>query len=321
MIEFDDVRHSAPETSEEIVRVSELLRLRQSPKHFRYFKELGEQKPTKSQELGTLVHMALLEPERFAQTYAEPQADLFSDLIESATEIKEWIIDKGHKPRGRSRESWLEHAKEIDPSFRTMSERLEEWLAGRKALTQFESETVKQSKAAVLSHPIAGAFFRGERGATNVEQRLWGKFDGVWITGQPDLVCGDEVIVDLKRSFKAHPEAFMSGAFAYGYHVQAAAYVGLLGSAKRYNGEPAFAWVTVEAGAPYSVGFLVPDEAVLEAGRMEFRRLVRLYRECKAKNSWPGPAGDKSMPAALREWHLRETWQLSAEINAEEGAI
>ena len=68
---------------------SRLVRLLKSPKHFWGG---GDKEPNKTMELGSTIHCALLEPERFKNDYvAEPGLD------RRTKEYKKWLEENGDK--------------------------------------------------------------------------------------------------------------------------------------------------------------------------------------------------------------------------------
>lgn len=64
--------------------------------------------PTAAMELGTLLHMAILEPERFAKTYVKPpkieKYVEFDQVFVTAYQMADWLAIKGQKKSGKKEE-------------------------------------------------------------------------------------------------------------------------------------------------------------------------------------------------------------------------
>lgn len=302
-----------------IVRVTELLKLRLSPRHFQaHVNGEIDEAESKAMRLGTMLHMALLEPFKFSETYTKTPT-FETPFPETIEEIKEWLSLRGTQaPTKLKKGDLIELAISVDPTFKTQTQAIADRVSGKTVLSDGDWDIITKTRDEAMRHPLIRAMLEGKNGELVCERRLWGEAEGVTISGQPDLIAGN-MVIDIKRTFQSSPEAFMSSAFKYGYHVQAALYLELVNTLT--GREHGFAWWTFESQAPYCAGFLVPDEAVLEAGRMEARRLLRLYKDCKKSDSWPGPAGFSPKMMSLKEWQLRETWELSAHINDEEGIL
>lgn len=72
---------------------SDLDKINRSPAHYKYAKE-NPTPPTPAMERGTAVHMAVLEPELFARSYApEFDASAHPDALRSVDEIKNAIVE------------------------------------------------------------------------------------------------------------------------------------------------------------------------------------------------------------------------------------
>lgn len=57
----------------------------------------------------------------------------------------------------------------------------------------------------------------------------------------------------------------------------------------------------MEKDAPYASAFYYADDAMIELGRRENRRLLRTYADCLAADKWPGYP-QKLLPLGLPRW-------------------
>jgi hypothetical protein len=142
----------------------------------------------------------------------------------------------------------------------------------------------------------------------NVEESFF------WQDAQTGLVCKcrpdswkEGLLVDLKTTVNAGPQEFPKVIANMGYHLQAAYY---LDGVSAVLGEEfkKFAILAVEKEPPYAVATYVLDDATLEVGRMLYRRALRILRDCKLRNHYPGYP-DYPVPISLPTW----AWPLETE--------
>jgi hypothetical protein len=114
----------------------------------------------------------------------------------------------------------------------------------------------------------------------------------------PDLAGG--AIVDLKTTKDASPLAFERAIFSYGYHRQAAMYLGgakALGIAARH-----YVIIAVESAPPHGVGIYRLTEGAVQGGADQLRPLLALYARLQdiPRAEWwgyPDEVRDISLPA------------------------
>lgn len=101
---------------------------------------------------------------------------------------------------------------------------------------------------------------------------------------RPDYLK-DDVIVDLKTTQDARPDAFLRSVLTYGYDVQAALYVDA--SAAIDGKKRDFIWVAVEKDYPYGVQIFKASEEMLARGRKLYQQAISTYLECSSLDYWP----------------------------------
>lgn len=221
-----------------------------SPKHYRYMLEQpAEESPSLS--LGTALHAAVLEPDVFGMEYALEPLD---------------VAPMNAKPRATN--AYKEAVAEME---------------GR-GLTVLREDTLAQVEAmaaAVMEHPKAAKLLAKapERELT----MIWNR-DGRICRGRADLL-GEVVLGDLKttRSLrKFSPWAITE----YGYHRQAAHYVG--GLAQLGRTIERVMWIVVESSPPYDVGVFELDLPSLTLGHVQCDRLFEKLADCEREDRWPG---------------------------------
>lgn len=95
------------------------------------------------------------------------------------------------------------------------------------------------------------------------------------------------ILLDVKTCGDAQPAEFGRQIGRKGYYRQHAHYADGYAIA---SGKPvlAFVFVAVEATYPYAASAVMLDDAAIEQGRREVRRLTDLYAKCKREGVWPG---------------------------------
>jgi hypothetical protein len=220
---------------------------------------------------GTAVHLALLEPARFAlECVAAPRLDR----------------------RTKS-------GKEIYEAFASES-------VGKLILSADQFEAVKTIQAKVLSNPLASMLLSGGKAehslfwvdaVTGVKCRA--RVDYAHLsppsTAILDPATGETVVssyalIDIKTTDKGIlPEEFSRTLYNYRYYQQAGAYTSGA-SAVLGTWVTEFLFIAIESSPPYEHAIYRLDFGSLEKGLEEWRAGLRVYREAVEKNEWAGPA-------------------------------
>lgn len=105
------------------------------------------------------------------------------------------------------------------------------------------------------------------------------------------------VVVDLKTTDDASPDAFARKVANLHYDFQASFYSSLLAQAEQIEERPFWFWIAVEKTAPYTCAVYTSEEW-LDSGDEKMMRALDLYKQCSASGDWHGP-----------EW-AKETYKL-----------
>lgn len=241
--------HSLPEVSK-----SQLDEMARSPAHFhaRCIEKLVAREETDAMRIGTALHTAVLEPERFVSDYVvRPKYDR------------------------RTKEGKL------------ASDAFNREHADKTKLDDDDHALVLAMSHAIANHRAATLLF--ERSPLREVSYFWRDEDtGVECRCRPDAVLdGGRVLVDLKTTEDASPRGFARSIANYGYHRQAAFYLDGVEAVTGVRPE-AFVFVAVEKTAPYVVGVYALDIDSIELGRRSIRRDLEALAKCRATNKWPG---------------------------------
>jgi hypothetical protein len=163
-------------------------------------------------------------------------------------------------------------------------------------LNQQEHDNAKACADAVLAN--ASAYDLLTSGFSEAPQVWTDRETGVQCKGRVDHATTR--LVELKTTAIIDPGRFASLAARLGYHCQNAFYLDGLEANGHYCTEPP-AMIVVESVPPHDVVVYDVPEMTLDAGRLEYRRLLKLYKDCTERDSWPG-LGDERRELILPAW-------------------
>jgi exodeoxyribonuclease VIII len=208
--------------------------------------------PSKAMLLGTMAHLAVLEPSKLDGAFVEKP-----EGIDFRTKLgKEWKESVGAMPV-------------LDQDEARAVRGIRDSIAANKAAWDLLAET--QSEVALFAEHRSGLWIKGRVDALKVESDM------------------NSVIVDVKTtSAGADYGTFSRQAASLNYHVSAAWYSHLAG----LNGLPPcrFYWIAVETTAPFAVAVyeIHPDALDLGVGMMN--DALGLIAQCEDEGVWPGYA-------------------------------
>lgn len=226
--------------------------------------------PSEAMKIGTAIHMAVLEPERFAKTYALLDADK------------------------RTKEGKAAHAE---------FEKL-----GMIALKPDAYEMIVNVSASVLSKQLAIRLLSGghaEKSFIYDDTDL-----GIALKIRPDYFiepCDqwpNGLIIDLKTTEDASPLGFCRAIFSYNYALQAAWYADVFQKCYDTNMPPPFVFLACEKEAPFECGFYEAEDFVINHGRKQYQEVLPVLAECIRTNIWNG-YDDNFVDLQFSPWQLK----------------
>lgn len=235
------------------VSQSQLKELARSPAHLRQYLDHPPES-TPDQIIGHITHTAILEPHLFETCCWMRPANYQNKKGEwkrwngNATEAKDWKAAHSDRP--------------IVP-FDTYAE-------------------IEGMREAVRKHPAAALALR--EGAAEMCLFCEDPETGVQQKCRTDWLSGT-AIVDVKTCQDASPTGFAKTIANFGYAIQAAynldiaAWLGLK--------KEVFIFIAVEKKPPYATAVYQLDDAAIEIGRSQYRRLLARYMECLSSEKWP----------------------------------
>lgn len=230
---------------------SGLLRIMRSPAHYTEYIS-NPPAPTPAMMFGTAFHTALLEPERFADTFVVTPK-----------------FDRRTKEGKAAVEAW------------------EAGNAGKTPLTADQMVAIEKMVANIKSHTGAAKLLAN--GLAEMSGFWIDPETGIECKCRPDFLVMDGQavtgIVDVKTCCDASAEGFARAIATLGYDMQAAFYQeGFEALAGR---TVPFYFIAVEKDAPHAVAAYKASDEVIEVGRSKYRAALQLLRWCKDNDRWP----------------------------------
>lgn len=167
--------------------------------------------------------------------------------------------------------------------------------AGKIPVLAKEWVDIKGMRDSVMAHSVAGPLFTGH----SAESSVFWEEDGLALKCRPDA-WQPGMLIDLKTTRDADPNAFGAIAADFGYHQSAGHYID--GVKALTDEQLPFKFVLVEKTAPYFVSVVELDPYAVDLGRQLNDRAKRIYRECTETGRWPGYIN--SEPVNLPMWAI-----------------
>lgn len=253
--------------------------LERSPAHF-HFARANPPSETPALRLGKAAHLAMLQPELFADAYRQAPEGIDRRTTKGKDAYAAFLAEAG----------------------------------GRLVLSAPEWATVTGMASGFRAHPLAPRLFEGaaielamswEDAATGCPCK--GKMDGARLA--------DGVILDVKTTPDASPHAFVRSVVNYSYGLQMAAY---LDGAKTLGADVTdFLIVATEKVPPFACSvFRLPD-AAWALGRTRWAAACERFAACLETDRWPGYE-EGITELALPVWALRELYESDDNIDTTE---
>lgn len=211
--------------------------------------------PTPAMRLGTAIHTAVLEPAEFARRHhVAPVCDRRTKDGKAAWEAATMAAEA----------------------------------AGAELISAADAQVCTAIADIVRSHPTARKLFTTGQSEMSC----------YWTDAETGLLCKCRpdwlnlpFIVDLKSTEDASADGFQRSAWNWRYWVQAAWYMDGVEQATGMRPD-AFVFGAFEKAPPYACAFYYADPVMLDMGRAEYRKLLRVLADCVAADRWPGYDAD-----------------------------
>lgn len=223
--------------------------------------------PTASMELGSALHMRVLEPSRFNDVYhicsdKDPKKPTAAQL-------------KAKKPS----EKTLEQIK----AWSLFQKGLEDKII----LSAEDSLKVERAASALEKHPVASDLL--ER-ATYKELTIIYNYGGLRMRSRIDALIktdGEVVVLDLKTAKKADAKGFKYAVRDYGYDVQDFLYSYAVAKAYGLKRMPPFTFIAIEMTAPHHIGVYTLSEQSRQSAKHRLDKAIEMLNYSEINNHWP----------------------------------
>ena len=171
--------------------------------------------------------------------------------------------------------------------------RAEAYEMGVVPLLRHEFEQVQAMATAVREHPDAGALLAMQGLAeqsiywTDPATRVRCRVRPDWLVQHPQVT----LVVDLKTTTDASPDACSKAIESHSYHQQGALYIDGVQAAGLAPEGARFIWIFVSKKAPHLVTVRELADQDQDIGRARNDRALRIYRECEQTGLWPDWTG------------------------------
>lgn len=176
---------------------------------------------------------------------------------------------------------------------------------GKMILTSGDYDAVLALRDTVHADAWINSIITGGKPVIEASGYTIDEVTGELVRVRPDFYREDlGIILDLKTTTSAHPDAFARSVVDYGYHAQEAIY----SDTWRALGKPVdgFVFLAVEKKSPYAKGVYELPPSIVEEGRALMRQALDTYASCRANDSWPA-YGDGVQELSFKRWAYRLT--------------
>lgn len=192
-------------------------------------------------------------------------------------------------------EQWKDWRKDAAKDWRT-----EQQISGKEVLVPDDIKVIRHIAKQLGADPLVkSGILQGL-----VEHSIIGKDKptGMWLRSRPDVIpAADGVLVDIKTTTDASPEAVVATIRKHDYAMQGAL-AGILMQSVLGMKMTDFVLVWLEKKPPYAVKISPVDNEWIYWATRQLRRAVDTFARCVEANNWPGYEGEPtaSMPQWLR---------------------
>lgn len=305
-----------PEDLKHLPRLSptSLCEFRETPSSWKAYVE-GKKEETPSMLEGKQIHRSVLESEKFLAEYTQaPQKELFPNALFTIADMEKFCTENSIATKSKWKkadyvDAIKAHCAANGTTVQIWDELVESITSGKIMLTD------KVWNACIhIAKKVKERKFLGKIWEQAVkEQYMWyllkddedPEDQGVIISFVADIYALDvgknkrNVAGDLKVVRSAHPKDFESTIFRENFFIKAAMYLDGLSIVLSKNFDTFF-WIAATKTSPYIVQEYAADFGMIEAGRAEYKNLIKQWKKCWKENNWPDYSDDVlniSLPA------------------------
>lgn len=261
--------------------------------------KFGDQPKAKVLDFGIWSHAMMLEPARFAETYARDfDASVYESIMTKGQDYKDWLKERGLKVSGTNAElveriietGEKVHIEDVERELFRAS------LPGREFIPVADFDKIEAMRHSLVADPDNRAMFEGGFSELSIVSDEF--------KCRPDLMTKGEWLVNYKTTMDAEPQVFGRKAADMGYPMRATMECELFKQA--YGHYPAgYIILAQEKETPYlckpftiyerSRGDHSEQPSAWQMGRKQLAEAIKMYRKCRDADIWPGLGGREDL--------------------------
>lgn len=241
--------------------------------HYRHLDPAYVREQKRAFDIGTALHLLVLEPELF-------------DGAVSIIDADDYRTKEAREAKSRA------------------------YLAGKTPLLEQEATKLRAMRDAIFRHPVAKLAFVG--GVAERSYFWKDEETGIWCKARPDYAPAHlRYFTDVKTSTSANPRAFERRVWDLGYHMQAAWYLDARHAIDGARPER-FAFIVVSTEPPHLVTPVWLDAETVAWGALQNQRARQTFARCLERGEWPAyrdpekPHVDTAFTVTLPPWAKHE---------------
>ena len=276
------VMSNADYRKSEGVSSTELKKIAKSPAHYRYWKDNPEESDSQALLFGRASHKYVLETYDFYNEF-EVAKDFKYGTKADKEETQEFICRKAIElGKGAEWDSFIitnPKKDDVIAFYRGL-------VAGKDIITQEQFEQIDAMRNSAYATPFVSKLLSGDK-----ELSFWGVDEdtGLKIKCRPDCITewnGKHILIDYKTATDVENMKFCRDSIKFGYDIQLAMYRDIL---KQNTGHDYMVVIIAqEKKAPYVTNVFQLSENYLESGRVVYKELLKIYKECSESGNWYG---------------------------------
>ena len=288
--------------------------------YHRYVLKIKEE-PTQAQKDGTMVHLLILEPEKFyAKHFTDQEFPEGHLVLKLNDDLKSFLADhdikgKGNKPELIAQVTALIAEKQLDKVI-IYDHWMETHTAGREYVSKVKWDRLHTMRDRVLKHRFVKKYLPMGHKEVSFEEELFGHM----IRGRADWVVDDPelpwvLVIDVKKAKSAHPRAFGYAIRDNGLGIQGALYTAAF--EKKYGRPCMYVWLAVEDNPPHHCEAYSPNEADLEAYTVLTRQALKRIEDGHRTEEWPGYSDGNVQSIGMSSWEFDKVAEIEMMLGDE----